>query len=62
MLKRKWKMTTEYDENLNRFMEEAKIISNYLRQQVIQGSIKQTLYVENIKRFISAYEEFKSSL
>ena len=56
------KMTPEYDENLKRFMEEAETISNYLRQQVRQGSIHQTLYVENIKRFISAYEEFKTSL
>ena len=59
---RKWKMTPEYDENLKRFMEEAETISNYLRQQVRQGSIHQTLYVENIKRFILAYEEFKTSL
>jgi hypothetical protein len=55
-------MTTEYDENLKKFMKEAETIANYLHQQVRQGSIHQSLYVENIRRFISAYEDLKSCM
>ena len=55
-------MKNESSETLKTFMAEAEIIANYLRQQVRQGSISQALYVENIRRFLSAHENLKDTL
>jgi hypothetical protein len=38
------------------FMKEAEIIANYLRQQILNGTISQELYKRNVLRFIDAYE------
>ena len=53
-------MDAEYAEKLERFMNEAEVITNFLRQQIEQKIIHQSLYVGNIKRFITAYEELKT--
>jgi len=55
-------MKNESSETLKTFMAEAEIIANYLRQQIRQGSISQALYVENIRRFLSAHENLKNTL
>jgi hypothetical protein len=49
------------DQKFQEFIKEADIISNYLRQQISNGSIKQELYKQNILRFLRAYEAFKNS-
>ena len=49
------------DQKFQEFIKEADIISNYLRQQISNGSIQQELYKQNILRFLMVYEAFENS-
>ena len=50
-------MTDESKQKLKEFMDASVVISDYLSQQVQNGTISQLLYVKNIKRFVEALDE-----